>query len=785
MKKCILFFICFIAVIQLFAQPVINSFAPVSGPVGTTVTISGSNFNSTASSNIVFFGAVKATVSVVTTTELQVIVPAGATYQPITVTTQNLTAYSSRSFMVTFPADSVLLSANSFSMSGNFGVGTYPFAVKISDLNDDGKPDLITANAVKNSISVLKNTSAQGVPSFSQEVEYNTGPDPLRIAVGDLDGDGKPDVVVMNFNSGNASTISIFGNISSGGDILFAPKIDYSTGNGSIGIDIADMDGDGKPDLIVSSGNSGFFSFFKNTTVSAGAISFAPKQDYTLLTHPDNIAISDLDNDGKPDLISSNFSDNSISIFRNTSVGGSFSLGQRTDYAAGSNPSFVTTADLDGDGKMDIILSNYSSNTISFFKNNSSAGSISFSPKEDYALGTSNIAIADLNGDGLPDLVTGRGLTGIASILQNTYGGAGSFSFGPNIDFTTGTYDTYVASGDLDGDGKPELVVANTIENNVSILKNTIGSPVIKSASAISVGAGTSITINGTNFAGSTSVAFGGTPANSFSVMSSTKIEAIVGNGSSGDIEVSNASGTATFGGFKFIPHIIKGGPVTFCQKESVTLTSTAGNNNQWFKDGAPISNAAGNTLQVNTSGSYSVQTTNEGITTSADSDVIVTVKNVATPTILKDAGNNLVSSATTGNQWYLNGTIIPGGSGQEFKPSQSGNYTVQSTSGGCPSDFSTPFNFALSGLVNLGNGQFINLYPNPVKGQVNLNWNIDGMPLLNIQVKDLKGNQLLIKTNVHSGTTIDLSNLPSGMLLLKVYSNNPKVNNTIKIIKE
>src|ERR1700761_4908728 len=99
-----LMFLCAVLFFPLliFAQPSISSVSPLSGPVGTTVTINGTNFNTTPSANIVRFGTVTAPVTSASTTSLTVTVPTGTSYQPITVTTGGLTAYSYKPFSVTF-----------------------------------------------------------------------------------------------------------------------------------------------------------------------------------------------------------------------------------------------------------------------------------------------------------------------------------------------------------------------------------------------------------------------------------------------------------------------------------------------------------------------------------------------------------------------------------------------------------------------------------------------------------------------------------------------------------
>src|SRR5689334_18951499 len=102
LSKLIVSIICLVCCYTVFAQPVITSFTPASGPIGTVVTITGQNFDPNPANNIVYFGPVKAIVSSATATSLSVTVPQSAMYVPIAVTVNGLTAYSNKSFVVTF-----------------------------------------------------------------------------------------------------------------------------------------------------------------------------------------------------------------------------------------------------------------------------------------------------------------------------------------------------------------------------------------------------------------------------------------------------------------------------------------------------------------------------------------------------------------------------------------------------------------------------------------------------------------------------------------------------------
>ncbi len=140
-----------------------------------------------------------------------------------------------------------------------------------------------------NTVSVFRNTSTSGsitAGSFAAKVDFTTGTDPYGIAIGDIDGDGKPDLVVANYSS---NTVSVFRNTSTSGSITtgsFAAKVDFTTGTDPYGVAIGDIEG--KPDLVVTNSGSNTVSIYRNTSTSGSitAGSFAAKVDFTTGTNP-------------------------------------------------------------------------------------------------------------------------------------------------------------------------------------------------------------------------------------------------------------------------------------------------------------------------------------------------------------------------------------------------------------------------------------------------------------------------------------------------------------------
>ena len=563
--------------------PTVTGFSPATGPVGTTVTITGTDFGATPAENIVFFGATKATVTAATLTSLTVTIPVGATYERLSmlVTPLNLAAYSAKPFLLTYTGSTTNFTALSFASKTDFAAGTNMYQTVLMDMDNDGKADMLSSSA-GHFFSTHRNTSTIGTIGFATYSTYATAPSgqPFGIAAGDLNADGKPDVVVANVSTGNLSVAT--NTTTTPGTITYGTRLDFliSAGASPRMVKIVDLNNDGKPDPVSVNAGINSFSAFKNTTPVAGAISFAPVVSFATGSTPVAITAVDFDLDGKVDIAVACSGSSTINLFRNTSVAGTISFAAPVVISA-SLANYISTGDLNEDGLPDLLVSNGAQ--ISVIQNASSPGNISFFAIATLTTAVTATAISDLNGDGKPDIALAG--TSAMGVYANESLPLGDITFSNNLGFSALSSVFSVTTGDIDGDGKNDAVVTNrTLTGSISVFRNTNSAPMpptITSFTPKTASSGTTITITGTNFSGVNRVAFGGIIAASFSVLNANTISAVVNStGFSGDVEVTNPLGTTFAPGFTWINNTLD---VQSCGGSPIFITSNiTGLNYQW-----------------------------------------------------------------------------------------------------------------------------------------------------------------------------------------------------------
>jgi photosystem II stability/assembly factor-like uncharacterized protein len=248
--------------------------------------------------------------------------------------------------------------------SFNAPVGGGSEMVSVGDLDNDGRPDIACVD-YDSFLSILRNTSSIGNISFAQSLDFSTAGRAWGVAIGDIDGDGKNDVAI---STNNAADFSIFRNLSTKGNIVFAPRIDISnTGIASAAnqIFLMDFDGDNKLDVVMPL--SGNYCVFRNIS-TPGNIAFAPQVNYIGGSDQGN-SIGNLKGSGNPDFIAGHGS--SFSVFANKSTSGNINAGYSTNFSSDYLEASVC-ADFNGDGKQDIAASSYNTTNkyLSVYKNN-------------------------------------------------------------------------------------------------------------------------------------------------------------------------------------------------------------------------------------------------------------------------------------------------------------------------------------------------------------------------------------------------------------------------------
>jgi hypothetical protein len=239
----------------------------------------------------------------------------------------------------------------------DYTTGDDPGSVALADLDRNGTLDLAVTNTSSDTVSVLLNA---GDGRLTSKRDYATGGQPRKVAIGDLNGDGKPDLAIAN-DVGPGGGISVLLN---SGDGSFQPKRDYAPADAMHTLAIGDLNGDGKPDLAAADGSDHVSVLFNRGDGSFGA------ERYYDAGGSVSLALGDLNGDGRPDLATGNIDDHSVTAFINAGNG---RFGARRRYKTRGGPSSIAIGDLNGDGKPDLVTANLDASTVSVLVNGGDA----------------------------------------------------------------------------------------------------------------------------------------------------------------------------------------------------------------------------------------------------------------------------------------------------------------------------------------------------------------------------------------------------------------------------
>ena len=322
-----------------------------------------------------------------------------------------------------------------------FGVGIGPANFVVADVNSDGRPDLVVANAGDHTVSVRLADPARPGFFLPALVLSTPGRIPMDVAVGDLNGDGLTDIVVA------ASS-----------DPGITPTL--------------------LPAVMV---------FHQSLPPGPNAVQFAPPVFYSVGGDPQAVTVADLDGNGFADIAVATTA-NTVSVLLQTAAG---VIASAVDYATGVQPVAVKSADLDGDGKLDLLTANFGAainpgtQGLSVLMQGSTAGT--FLAPAHYVTGyrSTALAVGDLNGDGKLDVaVACEGLPGdpgvVSVFLQTPPSAATPGVLLPAVNYRGVWGPMGVAIADIDGDGHPDLALADgniVVRLNSAVSPGTFGSP--------------------------------------------------------------------------------------------------------------------------------------------------------------------------------------------------------------------------------------------------------------------------------------------------------------------
>ena len=292
-----------------------------------------------------------------------------------------------------------------FTPGATLPTGSNPIFVAVGDFNGDGKADLAVVNLSSSSVTVLL---GNGDGTFTTGSTMQTGTWPQNAFTGDFNGDGIADLAVPNYGSANVTVL--LGN----GDGTFTAAGDVPTGSGPAALALGDINGDGKTDMVVADYDASAITVL----LGAGDGTFTQAGTLTGSTNPTSVVMGDFNNDGRLDLALANYGGSNVSVLLGVGDG---TFATEPSIPTGSEPTYITVADFSGSGKGDLAVitqstSNLSDNAVTILVGNGDGTFTAIAPVSNGYL-PMEIAAADVNGDGIPDVVTANDDSGQVTVM--------------------------------------------------------------------------------------------------------------------------------------------------------------------------------------------------------------------------------------------------------------------------------------------------------------------------------------------------------------------------------
>ena len=355
--------------------------------------------------------------------------------------------------------------------------------VGTGDFNGDGNVDLAAvAEGGTDNVTVMLGNGLGGF-GFGPSSPFPVGTDPQAIAVGDFNGDGRPDFATADAGGGAGGTVSVYLG-QPGGGFVAAPGSPISVGGPTVEPDsivAGDFNGDGKLDLVFAdSGSQNVDELLGNGAGGFGSpIAIATGLPNT--SSPHGLAVGDLNGDGKLDLVVGDETAEIAVLLGNGGGGFSPATGSPFSTGAGSSPQAVAIGDFNGDGRPDVVAVEPNNDVIALLLNNGAGGLGAPQTFPSGGMGPLGLAVGDLNADGKLDVVVANKDSNTVGVLTGDgHGGLGATAAFSTDNGLSNTKPNDVTIADVNGDGQPDLITAdcglqgcsNSGDSSISILLN-------------------------------------------------------------------------------------------------------------------------------------------------------------------------------------------------------------------------------------------------------------------------------------------------------------------------